>query len=111
MVLPPYEECLKLIAIAAHDWDQFDGRCAQAGLDPFGLPFRRFLNLIHFTAMEALAYDDVEKAKYLNYLESPLPGRERKVSQDTIDEEMAQFMAATGAQPMGLVGPVKQIEG
>lgn len=97
MVLPPYTECLRLIAIAQSNWGIIDGWCASQGINPLDLPFRRFLNLIYFRAVTAAGNGGEEEvAKFEAWLESPIPGRE--VSGRVIEDEMAQFMAATGAR-------------
>jgi hypothetical protein len=97
MVLPPYTECLKLIAIAQGNWGFFDGWCASQGINLFDLPFRRFLNLIYYKAVSSAANGGEEEvAKFEAWLESPIPGREP--SARVVEDEMAQFMAATGAR-------------
>ena len=97
MVLPPYTECFRLIAIAQSNWGIIDGWCASQGFNPFHLPYRRFLNLIYYRAASAAgASGEEELAKFEAWLESPLPGRE--VSGRVVEDEMAQFVATTGAR-------------
>lgn len=96
MVQPPYGEAVRLISVAAEAWDLFEGKYTSQGIDPLQLSLRKFLNLIYFTLLEATAGDEGKAVKMKQELAAPLPGRAHKVSQQTIDSEMAMFKKAAG---------------
>jgi len=93
MVLPPYTNVYRLLEIAASNWSTFDGRYTQSGLDPFSLPFYRFLNLINATLTESVAMDEKERVRMEQRLSEPIPGRRESASD--AEDEMALFKAST----------------
>jgi hypothetical protein len=98
----PYSACVRLIGYAGNYWAHFDGGYAARGLDPFDLPFNRFLNAIYYFIVGELtrAGQTLDAAvKALDeQLAVPLPGMEIEVTDDVIEQEMALFMAAQASR-------------
>lgn len=99
MVRPPYEACVRLLLWSAQFWEVFDGELAARGISPFDLRIDRLCNTIYARIIQeglrGLEATIDEMAKNLDSeLAKPLPGRKQRVTQDSIDEEMALFRMA-----------------
>lgn len=93
-----YGAVVGLIQIADEFWTEIDGACARSGVDPFGLPFHRFLNLVYTWSVERLAYEEGARADFDDALFTPMARGTRSpdnVSPEVVDEEMALFRAAS----------------
>lgn len=91
----PYPAAVRLVAYARTNWWQIDGEAAASGVDPFKLPFNRFLNFIyHWCLTHVMPTEELKAQQWLDELFRPLPGSNPDaVSPDTVDEEMALFRA------------------
>lgn len=99
---PPYQAALRLVVIAQEHWAAIDGEAAQRGVDYFGLTFDRFLNAIHWWAMQR-----VENPKLFDEeLERPLGKTPPPVTQVDLEEDEQSFLAF--ASVMGVRPPTPQ---
>ena len=97
MVLPPYESVYWLLGIAAYNWGTYDGRYAQSGVDPFSLPFVRLLNVLFATFYDSVSTDEKALLDFETKIAMPVPGVQRRVSAEVVEDEMALFRQSTGA--------------
>jgi hypothetical protein len=94
-----YGAVLGLIEIADQYWGEIDGACARYGVDPFALPFPRFLRLVYAWVIERVensetGREDVEEALF--GIDAMRLGHEPdSVAPEVVDEEMALFRAAS----------------
>lgn len=94
MVRTPYQVVLRIFGIAEARWAEIDAEYATVDLIRF--PLHRFLNCVFTWALNRVPPDKVEQ--FMFELEKPIPGRERVVSQDQIEEEGQLFMALMAQQ-------------
>jgi hypothetical protein len=95
----PYSARVRLIGYAGNYWEAFDGDFASRGLDPFDLPFARFLNAIYAYVLRSIqasalggSMDEAIKNIEME-IAKPLPGSDR-VPESAPEDEMAIFMKA-----------------
>ena len=100
----PYEACVRLLGYAGHYWQAFDGQFASRLQDPFDLSFDRFLNAIYWFAIEEIRGGGIDRGSVNDAMEmldrelsKPLPGREPRVDENVIQDEMAMFKKAQAA--------------
>jgi hypothetical protein len=99
VVRTPYEATVRLLGWSAHYWEVFDGELASRGISPFDLRIDRLCNTIYSRIIQeglrGLEATIDELTENLNSeLAKPLPGRRHRVTQDSIDDEMALFRKA-----------------
>ena len=103
MVRPPYYLAVRLVQVAAANWERIDGGAAGRGVNPFGLRFDRFLNFIWDWALERVA----DPEKWRSGMEAPPPvpvGAEpRAPSQREVDVEADSFVAFFDQYQRGVV--------
>ena len=103
-----YRAVVGLVHVADRYWHDIDGACAREGVDPFSLPFDRFLNLVYAWAVERLQNVENGRAEFDAALfdaskDRRFANRGDNVSQEVIDEEWELFnsFAATAKTEMG----------
>jgi len=94
-----YRAIVGLIGIADDYWSEIDGACAREGVDPLGLPFTRFLNLVYSWVCERVQYSEDGREQLDEMLFGLDPLRDGvepdNVAPEVVDEEMALFRAAS----------------
>lgn len=94
---PPYRTALRLLGVAAQYWPLIDAHYIT--VDLLELPMHRFLNCIYAWVYTRLEADQEKLEEWLHMLEQPLEGESpKKVTQATIDDEGASFMALLAQQ-------------
>jgi hypothetical protein len=89
---PPYPAVVRLVHYAAEYWGVIDGECASRGLDPFDLPFQRFLNFIYYWVINRIPAEEQEGWEFS--LTEPLPWEKKTdVSPMTVEKEREAFDA------------------
>jgi hypothetical protein len=95
----PYRAVGGLIAIADEFWPEIDGACALVGVDPLGLTFPRFLNLIYAWVCQRIQGAEGAREQLDEALFTPVDERGLRdpdnVAPEVIEEEMALFRAAS----------------
>lgn len=100
----PYRTVVRIHGYAIGYWEQIDGTCAAAGVDPFALNPSRFCNLVYSFCVQQMTPDD--KAKFDAELDRPLPGEDLTRSLASPDQRRRanQDMASFAAWAQGMQG-------
>lgn len=95
MVVTPYIECIRLIAIAGKHWQAIDGETALQGNNLYDLSLDRFMNALYAWSMAHVSHDELED--FTRQLEAPDPRTGRTVSDREIERDAEAFMSFAGA--------------
>ena len=93
----PYYTAARLVSIAADHWTAIDGQAAERGINYFDLEFDRFLNAIHWWAVQRVK----DPERWVHDLEQPPRGM--VVTDVDLDHDASSFLAFASA--MGVKPP------
>lgn len=86
---PPYGGVLRLYEWVRGRWWDFDGYCTDRGIDPWGLPASRFLNLVHVLWRRTLPDE---------------PGKEGMYTKDELDRDVMGPLTELTQPPAPVAG-------
>lgn len=95
MVRAPYHAARRLVAVAQEHWEAFDGEAALRGGDPLSLPLPRFLNAIYAWCIARVKEPEAFREQV--YRTPIRPGAKRRVSDEELAAERAEFAAFAAA--------------
>jgi hypothetical protein len=94
---------MRLISIAETNWERLDGDMAAKGVDPMGLPFDRFLNLVYAFAVNQFN-DEKDLNKFEMRLNLPMPGIKSAIQETSSSWAPAKETAALSGLAAALGG-------